>query len=110
LHDDAAFVIDSVQGVVRQIDPRTLSPIGDALRYPPGITGGVFDGAGRLWIAEPSEGTVSGISLRSPGLRLTHHQRHGRRSGRPDAGPHRHRGTTQPRPGHLHAGQRRWPC
>jgi hypothetical protein len=62
LRDDAAFVIDAVQGVVRQIDPRTLTPIGDALRYPPGITGGVFDGAGRLWIAVPSEGTVSAIS------------------------------------------------
>ena len=62
LRDDAAFVIDAVQGVVRQIDPRTLTPIGDALRYPPGITGGVFDGAGRLWIAVPSEGTVSAIT------------------------------------------------
>ena len=61
LRDDAAFVIDAVQGVVRQIDPRTLSPIGEALRYPPGITGGVFDGTGRLWIAVPSEGTVSAI-------------------------------------------------
>jgi hypothetical protein len=62
LQDDAAFVIDAVQGVVRQIDPRTLTPIGEALRYPPGITGGVFDGAGRLWIAVPSEGTVSAIT------------------------------------------------
>jgi fibronectin type III domain protein len=62
LRDDAAFVIDAVQGVVRQIDPHTLTPIGEALRYPPGITGGVFDGTGRLWIAVPSEGTVSAIT------------------------------------------------
>src|SRR3954447_3088724 len=40
LHEDAAFVIDAVQGEVRQLDPRTLSPIGASLRYPPGITGG----------------------------------------------------------------------
>ncbi|GAA3943440.1 fibronectin type III domain-containing protein [Actinoplanes auranticolor] len=62
LHEDAAFVIDAVQGEVRQLDPRTLTPIGESLRYPPGITGGVFDGEGRLWIAVPSEGTVSAIT------------------------------------------------
>lgn len=62
LHDDAAFVIDAVQGVVQQIDPRSLTPIGPALHYPPGITGGVFDGTGRLWIAVPSQGTVSAIT------------------------------------------------
>lgn len=62
LHDDAAFVIDAVQGVVRQIDPRSLQPLGEAVRYPPGITGGHFDGAGRLWIGVPSEGTVSAIT------------------------------------------------
>ena len=62
LHEDAAFVIDAVQGEVRQLDPRSLTPIGQSLRYPPGITGGVFDGEGRLWIAVPSEGTVSAIT------------------------------------------------
>jgi fibronectin type III domain protein len=62
LDDDAAFVIDSVQGLVQQLDPRTLAPVGQPLRFPPGITGGVFDGKGRLWIAVPSEGTVSAIS------------------------------------------------
>ena len=62
LKDDAAFVIDAVQGVIRQLDPRSLQPVGQPLRYPPGITGGVFDGEGRLWIAVPSEGTVSAIT------------------------------------------------
>ncbi|MFI7598059.1 fibronectin type III domain-containing protein [Actinoplanes sp. NPDC049681] len=62
LDDDSAFVIDTVQGEVRQLDPRTLTPIGQPLRYPPGITGGVFDGDGKLWIAVPSEGTVSAIT------------------------------------------------
>jgi len=62
LQDDAAFIVDSVRGEVRQIDPHTLAPIGQSLRYPPGITGGVFDGKGRLWIAVPSEGTVSEIT------------------------------------------------
>ncbi len=36
------------------------------LQYPPGITGGAFDGAGRLWIAVPSEGTVSAITAAKP--------------------------------------------
>ena len=62
LHEDAAFVIDAVQGEVRQLDPRTLAPVGQSLHYPPGITGGAFDGKGRLWIAVPSQGTVSAIT------------------------------------------------
>ncbi|MDI1462815.1 fibronectin type III domain-containing protein [Catellatospora sp. KI3] len=57
-----AFIIDPVQGVVSQLDPATLQPIGEELHYPPGITGGVFDGEGRLWIAVPSQGTVSAIT------------------------------------------------
>ncbi|MDG4796852.1 fibronectin type III domain-containing protein [Micromonospora sp. WMMD1082] len=62
LHEDAAFVVDAVQGVVRQLDPRSLAPVGEPVRYPPGITGGAFDGTGRLWIAVPAEGTVSAIT------------------------------------------------
>ncbi|MER7441563.1 fibronectin type III domain-containing protein [Micromonospora avicenniae] len=62
LHEDSAFVIDAVQGVVRQLDPRSLMPIGEPVRYLPGITGGSFDGSGRLWIGVPSEGTVSAVT------------------------------------------------
>ncbi len=62
LHEDAAFVVDAVQGIVRQLDPRSLAPVGEPLRYPPGITGGSFDGEGRLWIAVPGEGTVSAVT------------------------------------------------
>ncbi|MEU8419312.1 fibronectin type III domain-containing protein [Micromonospora sp. NPDC048835] len=62
LHEDAAFVVDAVQGIVRQLDPRSLTPVGEPVRYPPGITGGTFDGKGRLWIAVPSQGTVSAIT------------------------------------------------
>ncbi|WBB53897.1 fibronectin type III domain-containing protein [Verrucosispora sp. WMMD573] len=62
LHEDAAFVVDAVQGVVRQLDPRSLAPVGEPVRYPPGITGGAFDGEGRLWVAVPAEGTVSAIT------------------------------------------------
>ncbi|MBB5825556.1 fibronectin type III domain-containing protein [Micromonospora carbonacea] len=62
LHSDAAFVVDAVQGVVRQLDPRSLAPVGEPVRYPPGITGGAFDGEGRLWVAVPAEGTVSAVT------------------------------------------------
>ncbi|WP_452101213.1 hypothetical protein [Catellatospora bangladeshensis] len=66
LHNDTAFIVDPVQGVVRQLDAATLQPIGEPLRYPPGITGGYFDGTGRLWIAVPSQGTVSAITPAKP--------------------------------------------
>jgi predicted RNA-binding protein with TRAM domain len=62
LDEDSAFVVDTVQGQVQQLDPRTLGPIGNPLRFPPGITGGDFDGKGKLWIAAPSEGTVTAIA------------------------------------------------
>ncbi|MDQ7905290.1 fibronectin type III domain-containing protein [Phytohabitans sp. ZYX-F-186] len=62
LQDDKAFVVDAVQGVVRQLDPRSLVPVGEAVHYPPGITGGAFDGTGSLWVAVPSEGTVSAVT------------------------------------------------
>jgi len=62
LDEHSAFVIDTVQGQVQQIDPATLGPIGPALHFTPGITGGEFDGKGRLWIGSPSEGTVTAIA------------------------------------------------
>ncbi len=62
LHDNSAFIIDSVQGKVQQVDPKSLQAIGQAVSFPPGITGGAFDGKGRLWIVAPSEGTATAIS------------------------------------------------
>ncbi|MEU7872001.1 fibronectin type III domain-containing protein [Dactylosporangium sp. NPDC049140] len=61
VHDDTAFVIDTVQGQVRQLDPMTLLPVGETLSFPPGISGGAFDDSGRLWLLVPSEGTVVAI-------------------------------------------------
>ncbi|WP_407653700.1 fibronectin type III domain-containing protein [Actinoplanes oblitus] len=62
LHDDSAFVVDSVQGKVQQVDPASLQAIGQPISFPPGITGGAFDGKGRLWIVVPSEGTATAIT------------------------------------------------
>ncbi len=61
LAGDAVFVIDAVQGIVRQLDPLTLAPVGEPVRFPPGIAGGTFDGTGRLWIAVPTEGTMVAV-------------------------------------------------
>lgn len=61
LSGDSAFIVDAVQGVVRQLDPIALTPVGEPLRFPPGVLGGVFDGAGTLWLVVPGEGTVVGI-------------------------------------------------
>ncbi|XVV17632.1 fibronectin type III domain-containing protein [Actinoplanes sp. CA-131856] len=62
LHEDTVFVIDTVQGRVQQLEPKTLGQVGQPLQFPPGIAGGVFDGKGKLWIASPSEGTVTAIT------------------------------------------------
>ncbi|WP_092546292.1 fibronectin type III domain-containing protein [Actinoplanes derwentensis] len=61
LHDKSAFVIDAVQGKVQQVEPASLQAVGDPLQFPPGIGGGVFDGAGVLWVAAPTEGTVTAV-------------------------------------------------
>ncbi|UWZ46789.1 fibronectin type III domain-containing protein [Dactylosporangium matsuzakiense] len=61
VHDDTAFIIDTVQGQVRQLDPMTLLPVGETLSFPPNISAGTFDDNGRLWLLVPSEGTVVGI-------------------------------------------------
>jgi hypothetical protein len=61
LHGDAAFVIDAVQGVVSQLNPATLTPIGAPLRFMPGLSGGTFDSEGRLWLLVPGEGNVVAI-------------------------------------------------
>ncbi|WP_080127776.1 MULTISPECIES: fibronectin type III domain-containing protein [unclassified Actinoplanes] len=62
LHNDTAFIVDSVQGRVQQVDPASLQGIGQPITLPPGITGGQFDGRGRLWVVAPSEGTVIEIT------------------------------------------------
>jgi hypothetical protein len=61
LYGDAAVVVDGIEGVVRQIDPRTLTPTGEPLALRRGIISGGFDTVGTLWIGIPSEGTVVGV-------------------------------------------------
>lgn len=71
LHDGKAFIVDSVQGVVRQVDAKTLSPIGEPLLFAAGLTGGVFDNEGQLWFAVPKEGTLVGITPGTDGKNAT---------------------------------------
>ncbi|MEV6302689.1 fibronectin type III domain-containing protein [Actinoplanes sp. NPDC051861] len=66
LHEAAAFIVDAVRGKVQQVDPKTLTSLGEPLSFPPGITGGTFDGKGRLWVASPSEGTATAIAPAAP--------------------------------------------
>jgi Fibronectin type III domain len=61
LHGDVAFIVDGVQGIVRQLNPRTLTPTGEPLTLRRGIVSGGFDTLGTLWVGLPSEGTVVGI-------------------------------------------------
>ena len=106
LHEDAAFVVDAVQGIVRQLDPRSLTPVGEPVRYPPGITGGAFDGEGRLWIAVPSEGTVSAVTAAElPSAPASAAPAGG--GAQPGAGRDVRRRRAQPRAGGVHPGRRR---
>lgn len=61
VRDTYAFIVDGVQGLVRQLDPATLSPVGQPMRFPPGLIGGIFDDQNRLWLLVPSEGTLVSI-------------------------------------------------
>jgi hypothetical protein len=61
VHGDAAFVIDSVQGIVTQLNPSTLVPVGQPLRFLPGLSTGAFDADGRLWLLVNGEGTVVAV-------------------------------------------------
>jgi hypothetical protein len=58
----SAYVIDPVQGVVREIDPLTLSPIGEPVNFAPNLRGGAIDNDGKLWLALPDEGTVVSVT------------------------------------------------
>jgi Fibronectin type III domain len=62
VHGSDAYVIDSVHGDVRRIDPLTLSPIGPPVSFAPGLVGGDFDSDGKLWLALPREGTVVSLA------------------------------------------------
>jgi len=69
LSDDGAFIIDQTQGLVNQVDPATLTAIGDPLQFPAGLTGGAFDSGGKLWIGVPREGTIVQIEPRESGAK-----------------------------------------
>ncbi|HET6212499.1 MAG TPA: fibronectin type III domain-containing protein [Micromonosporaceae bacterium] len=80
MHGDTVFVIDAVQGIVRQLDPVSLAAVGEPVRFPPGIVPGTFDGTGLLWIAVPTEGTVVAVRP-APTPRATASTRAGGRAG-----------------------------
>src|SRR5690606_30316916 len=69
LHDDGAFIVDQTQGLISQVDPSTLQQIGETLTFPAGLTGGAFDGDGKLWVGVPREGTIVQIEPRESGAK-----------------------------------------
>lgn len=69
LSDDGAFIIDQTQGLVNQVDPSTLTAIGEPLKFPAGLTGGAFDSTGKLWVGVPREGTIVQIEPRDSGAK-----------------------------------------
>ncbi|MFG3339359.1 fibronectin type III domain-containing protein [Glycomyces sp. NPDC048151] len=69
LADEGAFIIDQTQGLVNQVDPSTLTAIGDPLQFPAGLTGGAFDSGGKLWVGVPREGTIVQIEPKDEGAK-----------------------------------------
>ncbi|THV31212.1 fibronectin type III domain-containing protein [Glycomyces paridis] len=69
LSDEGAFIIDQTQGLVNQVHPATLTPIGEPLQFPAGLTGGAFDVDGKLWIGVPREGTIVQIEPEDAGAK-----------------------------------------
>ncbi|GAA2128900.1 fibronectin type III domain-containing protein [Glycomyces algeriensis] len=69
LADEGAFIIDQTQGLVNQVDPSTLTAIGDPLQFPAGLTGGAFDRGGKLWVGVPREGTIVQIEPKDEGAK-----------------------------------------
>jgi hypothetical protein len=61
LFEDRAFIVDRLQGKVRQVDPGDLSAVGEPLSFPVGLVGGAFDRDGNLWIGVPREGTLVAV-------------------------------------------------
>jgi hypothetical protein len=78
LHGETAFVVDAVQGQVRQLDPRSLAPTGDAITLPNGITSAGFRRQGFAVDRGPDRGN-----------RGSH--RAGRQRCQPQGDPHGHR-------------------
>ena len=62
LTSTAAFSVDRARGVVRQLDPSTLSaPVGPTISLGGPISESVVDGSGRLWLAMPAAKRVTAV-------------------------------------------------
>ncbi|MFG2084855.1 hypothetical protein [Spirillospora sp. NPDC048824] len=66
----AAALVERTTGAVRALDPATLRPVGPVLRLPGPLVGGEFDGAGRLWMAVPAQGTVVALKVSAEGAEV----------------------------------------
>ncbi|MFG2089824.1 fibronectin type III domain-containing protein [Spirillospora sp. NPDC048824] len=54
-----AYTVDSVKGVVQQIDPVGLTPVGAAADLPPVLGQAGIDGKGALWVPVSQKGEVA---------------------------------------------------
>lgn len=54
-----AYTVDSVKGVVQQIDPVGLTPVGPSASLPPVLGQAGIDGKGTLWVPVSRKGEVS---------------------------------------------------
>ncbi|RFS82701.1 hypothetical protein D0T12_24970 [Actinomadura spongiicola] len=64
-----AYTVDSVKGVVQEIDPVGLGPVGPSATLPPILGQAAIDGRGALWVPVSARGEVSAFKdgrLRPP--------------------------------------------
>lgn len=64
-----AYTVDSVKGVVQQIDPVNLTPVGASAALPPVVGQAGIDGEGTLWAPVPQKGELAAFkdgALRPP--------------------------------------------
>jgi hypothetical protein len=64
-----AYTVDSVKGVVQQIDPVSLTPVGASAALPPVLGQAGIDARGTLWVPVARDGQVSAFAdgrLRPP--------------------------------------------
>lgn len=54
-----AYTVDSVKGVVQQIDPVSLAPVGASAALPPVLGQAGIDARGTLWVPVSRDGQVS---------------------------------------------------
>ena len=67
LFGSTVVLVDTANGVLRQLDAGKLEPRGRALKLSPDLVGGEFDEDGRVWVGSPKTGKAVAVRPGSDG-------------------------------------------